>query len=295
MMRPTISPHGIQIDRLAYDSAPSFFMEHIVDRTFGATFDWPHRHDFQEILWVQAGRGVHSVDGISATLTPHTLAVIVKGQVHNFLEAHGFTAYVFRFTDDFLYATASSESDHATLIRALRGQRGLHVPASEAAEFDALCTLLAGETVQAGAFGKTAVLRHLLHALLIKIERLNRLASAAGEVETAAGYTLYHAFIVLLEQHYTLHHDVRFYADGLAVSPARLSRLLQQVTGRPAKRLILERVQLEAQRLLQFTPLAVKEIADALGYTDPFHFSKVFKQEIGLTPQGYRDERQKLR
>ena len=187
--------------------------------------------------------------------------------------------------DDFLHEPGTSEADPATCFRALRGQRGLHVPAAEAAEFDVLCALLAGETVQAGAFGKTAVLRHLLHALLIKIERLNRLASADGEVETAAGYTLYHAFIVLLEQHYALHHDVQFYADALAVTPARLSRLLQQVTGRSAKRLILERVQLEAQRLLQFTPLAVKEIADALGYADPFHFSKVFKQETGLTPR----------
>ena len=31
-----------------------------------------------------------------------------------------------------------------------------------------------------------------------------------------------------------------------------------------------------------------KQIADELGFCDVFHFSKAFKQEIGLTPSDYR-------
>ena len=49
--------------------------------------------------------------------------------------------------------------------------------------------------------------------------------------------------------------------------------------------------QLKIQRAcsyLQFSDLKLKEIAFRLGYYDPFHFSKAFKQEMEITPKEYR-------
>jgi transcriptional regulator GlxA family with amidase domain len=49
--------------------------------------------------------------------------------------------------------------------------------------------------------------------------------------------------------------------------------------------------QLKIQRAssyLQFSDLKIKEIAFRLGYYDPFHFSKAFKQEMEITPKEYR-------
>jgi AraC-like DNA-binding protein len=49
--------------------------------------------------------------------------------------------------------------------------------------------------------------------------------------------------------------------------------------------------QLKIQRAcsyLQFSDLKLKEIAFRLGYYDPFHFSKAFKQEMEITPREYR-------
>lgn len=49
--------------------------------------------------------------------------------------------------------------------------------------------------------------------------------------------------------------------------------------------------QLKVQRAcsyLQFSDLKLKEIAFRLGYYDPFHFSKAFKQEMEITPKEYR-------
>jgi AraC-like DNA-binding protein len=50
-------------------------------------------------------------------------------------------------------------------------------------------------------------------------------------------------------------------------------------------------LQLKVQRAcsyLQFSDLTIKEISFRLGYYDPFHFSKAFKQEMGVTPKEYR-------
>lgn len=49
--------------------------------------------------------------------------------------------------------------------------------------------------------------------------------------------------------------------------------------------------QLKMQRAcsyLQFSGLKIKEIAFRLGYYDPFHFSKAFRREMGITPREYR-------
>lgn len=43
-----------------------------------------------------------------------------------------------------------------------------------------------------------------------------------------------------------------------------------------------------ACELLQTTALTVKEVAAALGYEDPFYFSRVFKATVGQAPTEYR-------
>ena len=51
--------------------------------------------------------------------------------------------------------------------------------------------------------------------------------------------------------------------------------------GRTTKQLILDRVLLEAARLLRFSDLSIKEIAARLGFPDQFAFSKAFKRQRG--------------
>ncbi|NDW18819.1 AraC family transcriptional regulator [Dysgonomonas sp. 216] len=53
--------------------------------------------------------------------------------------------------------------------------------------------------------------------------------------------------------------------------------------------------QLKIQRActyLQFSELKIKEIAFRLNYYDPFHFSKAFHKEMGITPKNYREKYQ---
>ena len=91
-----------------------------------------------------------------------------------------------------------------------------------------------------------------------------------------------------LERDFTTNHDAGHYAAELGVTPGTLSRTLTKLTGRTTKQLILERVVLEAVRLLRFSDLSVKEIAARLGFSDQFAFSKAFKRQRGAAPQDFR-------
>jgi AraC-like DNA-binding protein len=42
-----------------------------------------------------------------------------------------------------------------------------------------------------------------------------------------------------------------------------------------------------AAERLQAPGVAVKQVAQEMGFSDPFHFSRVFKKALGLTPAQY--------
>jgi len=74
------------------------------------------------------------------------------------------------------------------------------------------------------------------------------------------------------------------------VTPRQLSEIGKRFLGRTAKRMIEERLVLEAKRLLRFTDRPVKRVAYDLGYDDPSHFSKVFKRLTDQAPQDFKNQ-----
>ena len=83
--------------------------------------------------------------------------------------------------------------------------------------------------------------------------------------------------------------DVKFFAAHLNVSPNYLSDLLSRFTGKSTQEHIHLKLVDTAKSLLWGTEKSISEIAYALGFDYPSHFTKVFKTKTGLTPQQYRN------
>ena len=99
------------------------------------------------------------------------------------------------------------------------------------------------------------------------------------------------SFIRELQTHYREHHDIRFYADRLHISPAYLSRIVRAVTGRTVIDFVNQLLLIEACRLLRNTDLTATQIADRLHFADQSSFSKFFARKKGVWPKKYRMER----
>lgn len=245
----------------------------------------PHRHDFQELLWVHAGRARHTIDGRPAELRPPSVTLIARGQVHAFVDGEGLGMYVVSFSGELL-AGLPGAAEGQLLFNYAPGDQTVPVAPDVQAQALTLLELLHAEYERARAGGgDLALARVLVQGLLVLVRRAVR---ATGVLEREAGAEL-PRFLTLLERHFTEWHEVGQYAGALNLSPRTLSRLTRSALGKPAKRVIGDRRVLEAQRLLGFTPLSVKEIAARLGYADPFHFSRAFKAVTGLAPQAYRE------
>jgi AraC-like DNA-binding protein len=73
------------------------------------------------------------------------------------------------------------------------------------------------------------------------------------------------------------------------LSPSHFSRQFQRQTGyAPIDYFIRLKMQ-KACELLSVTNLQIQEIAQTIGYGDPYYFSRLFKQVLGVSPRTYRD------
>lgn len=78
-------------------------------------------------------------------------------------------------------------------------------------------------------------------------------------------------------------------ADRLHISPRYLTDLLKEETGKTALELIHLFLIGEAKNLLAEGELNVSEISHLLGFENTTYFSRLFKKEVGTSPNTFRD------
>lgn len=76
-------------------------------------------------------------------------------------------------------------------------------------------------------------------------------------------------------------------AEHLKYSPGHLSKLLRK-SGKNFSQLLLECRMNKAGYYLEHTNLPISEIIERIGYTNEFHFYKLFRQSFHTTPTEYR-------
>ena len=78
-------------------------------------------------------------------------------------------------------------------------------------------------------------------------------------------------------------------------STDHFGRVFTSVIGMSPQTYVLQCKMARAKNLLRESGLTVKEVADALGYSDIFFFSRQFRAKTGFTPTEYRKGGQKAR
>ncbi|MBW8521917.1 AraC family transcriptional regulator [Chryseobacterium chendengshani] len=91
-----------------------------------------------------------------------------------------------------------------------------------------------------------------------------------------------------LELHYREKHHVSDYADMLHIAPKTLTHKFKNLNLESPNQYIINRILLEAKRLLFYTEKTVKEIGYDLGYEDPAYFNRLFTQKVGSTPINFK-------
>lgn len=97
-------------------------------------------------------------------------------------------------------------------------------------------------------------------------------------------------FSQLVIDHYVEERNVSFYAQKLGITPAYLSTVIKQMTGKTCTDIIGDMVIMDAKAQLKSTALPIQEIAYSLHFPNVSFFGKYFKRHVGVGPLEYRNE-----
>ncbi|QRR03567.1 helix-turn-helix domain-containing protein [Dyadobacter sandarakinus] len=251
--------------------------------------DTPHRHTYYEILFIEEGSGFHEIDLHSYPIQGAGMHFLTPGQVHLLTFSASFRGYIIAFSEDFytFYNPESPALSQLPFFQPVRRQPVVLLSENEKLYFHNLVANMVSDHLQEPA--DPGMSGRYLGLLL---QKCTHLAKQQNQVPNAAPHALPELvgrFQELVEKNFLRMHEVQQYAILLDVSPDYLSKIIRRHLGISSQEYILEKLLLEAKRLLVFTTLSSKEIAYHIQLDDPSYFGRIFKKKTGLTPSEYRD------
>lgn len=134
------------------------------------------------------------------------------------------------------------------------------------------------------------MIRTYLKQIIIHATRMWKKQNMDNDTVKIPGHELdiFRDFSRYLEIHFREKHHVADYAGLLHVVPKTLTHRFKNLNLESPNRMIINRILLEAKRLLLYTDKPVKEIAYNLGYEDPAYFNRLFTGKTGSTPTNFR-------
>ena len=100
--------------------------------------------------------------------------------------------------------------------------------------------------------------------------------------------TIVEKFLHLVQTHFKEQRGLEFYADKLCLTPKHVSKVIREISGKPANDWIDEHVILEAKALLKSTNMTIQQISDELNFPSQSFFGKYFKRVTGMSPREYK-------
>lgn len=167
---------------------------------------------------------------------------------------------------------------------ATRG-KPLKVPQDERLAWSAMLGRLERETHEHHS-GFEQASKALLTLLLVDAARLASITTA----ETLDISPLLARVFDVVEARFRETLSLSDVAAAVHLTPAHLTTLVRQATGRTVNAWIAERRMAEARQLLLQTDHYIADLAVASGYADPAYFTRQFRQRHGVSPLQYRQQ-----
>ena len=247
----------------------------------------PHRAQFYHIYWVQKGTAHYFIDFEPVEVTANSYLFVNKDRVQVVDTNSVHDGKLLLFTDNFFGKTIDDANylNHTILFNDL-----LDIPVINVTSTPSLLIMFSALETELEKENDTYhynVLHNVLHNLLLLAER-ERKNQGFQEIEKGADldYTL--LFKDLLAAQFNKLKSVSAYASQMNVSEKRLTKATMKTVGKSPKKIIDERVILDAKRMLIHTNFSIKQICYNLGFDEPTNFIKYFRKHAEKTPIEFR-------
>ena len=242
-----------------------------------------HRHDRHSFFLLHSGTVSLEIDFQQYVIQPSSVIYIHPAQVHRTLTSNDVVVTSLAIDNENL------NPEYLPLLEDLVPAKPLPLPSEMFALLSDAASLCIRFSQRKAERLYQPLLKDSCNALvaLILSQYLEQAAPASNG--SRAG-TVTKAFRQLLERNYTTEKRPAAYARLLHLSAPYLNECVKSTTGQPVSYHILQRIILEARRLLYHSDTSVKEIATALGYDDYPYFSRLFTKATGTTAVAFRNK-----
>lgn len=244
----------------------------------------PHKDNFYNILLIETGNGVLSVDFKDYPFEAGTIFTISPNQIQQHHLPFGASGFLLIFTQEFIVKYFDSkevfrrlqifdDAFHNPVIQ-LEGKGTTDI-------LDDVKRMYYQQSLVENDEFTESILRSGLNMMLLLLER-NKQKNTVLEQKNAY-FQEFITFKNLVEQKAALTRSVSDYAAELLVSTKKLNYICQNVAHKTAKEVIDDIAILQIKRDLLHTQ-STKQSTYHFGFDEPSNFVKYFKKNTGKTP-----------
>lgn len=250
----------------------------------------PHKHDFYLTVIFTKGFGIHEIDFNTYNVVPGSVFLLRPGQIHNWELSNDIDGYIFFHSENFYELEYIKRTMYSfPFFHSIQNPPILYLSIEQTKQVATIFNTIYKEFITDFLYKKEK-LTSLLDLLFIELSRLY-LDLSATETYKSSKYTnqLYN-FEKLIERHYKEEKSPAVYANMLHITPKHLNRIVKTSLNKTSLDLIVDRVILEAKRMLVHSNDTLSNIANVLGYDDYAYFSRVFKRKTGNSPSVFKKD-----
>lgn len=92
-----------------------------------------------------------------------------------------------------------------------------------------------------------------------------------------------------IEQNFQNNISIEEIAEVCGINRSYLGKIFRNSVGRSPQEFLMNYRMVKATELLKLTTLSIADIGNAVGYSNPLHFSRAFKNVYGISPREWRN------
>jgi AraC-like DNA-binding protein len=104
-----------------------------------------------------------------------------------------------------------------------------------------------------------------------------------------------HEALSYIEHNFQNDITVEDIADSCGLNRSYFGKIFKSAIGKSPQEFLLNYRMLKAAELLKLTKLSISDISNAVGYVNPLHFSRAFKNIYGIPPRDWRNQNKIIR
>lgn len=240
-----------------------------------------------KIIWVQSGQLSLEIDFIPVTLKGGELVALTPLHHIAFQAVDGiYTTYLFNSNFYCIYGHDNEVSCNGLLFYGTSNPLLFQVTDPYTHQLTEITKNVLEEYKQTDSL-QEEMLRILLKRLIISCTRMARERFSATDGKEKS-FDIIRQYYVLVDTHFREKKQVQEYAELLHRSPKTITNLFLSYGLPSPLKIIHERLETEARRLLLYSTKSAKEIAEILGFEDLAAFSRFFKNATGKNITDYR-------